>query len=432
MELLSRSEYEEKTAASRDERMKWWREARFGMFVHFGLYATLGRHEWAMAQENFPINEYEKLADEFNPEPGSPKKWARLAKSAGMKYMVMTTKHHEGFCLWDTALNDYNAAKRGPKRDIVREYVEACREEGLRIGFYYSLMDWHHADGWRCAFDEKARSRFLDYTSGLVEELVTNYGKIDILWYDVPRPFESWEGWSSLAMNQMVREKQPHIIINNRSILPEDFGTPEEHIQKMDGDWEACMTFNQLSWGYVDSEQAAPYSYNAQQIIKMLNTVCSGGGNLLLNIGPTPSGDVPPEAVEPLQTVGAWLGENGEAVYGALTPTPRFATNGTGGTSAKGNKAYFWNRIWPSQRSVGLGGILTKLKAVRLLRDGSPIEFEQKGQRIILKNLPEKKPDPHAGVSVIELEFDSPPRMLRGSLYPQLHGGRDLSKEFSA
>ncbi len=429
-DLMSRAEYEEQVAATRDKRMAWWRDARFGMFVHYGLYAQIGRNEWAMSLENYPIDEYEKLADTFNPKPGSPREWAKLAKEAGMKYMVLTTKHHEGFCLWDSKMTDYNSVKRGPKRDIVKEYVDACREFGLRVGFYYSLMDWHHPDSWRCAFDPEARARFLDYTKGLVKELMTQYGKIDILWYDVSRPFESWEGWESVQMNLMVRELQPEILINNRSKLDEDFGTPEEHISAMDRDWEACMTFNGLSWGYTDSAQAKPYSYSAQQILKMLLTVCAGGGNLLLNIGPAPDGSVPEEAVAPLTTVGRWLAENGDAAYGRKTPVGRGGPSGAGGISVSGKKVYFWDRIWPHQGWMSLGGFMTPLKSVKLLRDGTPVKFEQKGQRIILKDLPAECPDKIAGVTVFELEFDSEPRVVRCSAYPQLHGGRDYSKEF--
>ena len=177
--------------ADRLRRMKWWTDARFGMFVHFGLYSQLGRHEWVMNRERIPVKEYEKLARTFNPAPGSPREWAALAKKAGMKYMVMTTKHHEGFCLWDSKLTDYNAVKRGPGRDLVAEYVDACREFGLKCGFYYSLMDWHHPDGLAGSSDEPARRRFIDYTHGLVRELMSNYGKVDILWYDVPAPLKN-------------------------------------------------------------------------------------------------------------------------------------------------------------------------------------------------------------------------------------------------
>ncbi len=425
--LLSKTDYENWVAGTRDARMGWWREARLGMFVHFGLYALVGRNEWVMSLENYPIAEYEKLAQQFNPQPGAPRKWAELAAKAGMKYMVMTTRHHDGFSLWDSKANLYNSVNYGPKRDIVREFVDACREFGLKVGFYSSLMDWHHPDGWRCAFDSEARRRFNAYITALNRELLTQYGKIDILWYDVARPMENWEGWDSLERNQIMRGLQPDLIINNRSRLDEDFGTPEEHLTAMDRDWEACMTFNGISWGYVDSAQAAPYSYNAQRIIRMLNTVTAGGGNLLLNIGPAPDGSVPPEAIEPLTTVGKWLAENGRAVYGSKTKSNYGNASGVGGASFDGSKVYIWNWIWPMGGKMALGGFATPLKAVRLVRDGSPVSFEQRGQRILLKNLPRTSPDPHAGIAVLELEFEAAPVFHHASYFPQLHGGVDYA-----
>ena len=430
--LLSKPDYEQQTAQTRDQRMTWWREARFGMFIHYGLYSQLGRMEWVMTLENIPINEYEKLADSFQPKPGAPREWAALAKKAGMKYMVMTTRHHEGFSLWDSKANPYNSVNYGPKRDIVREFVDACHEFGLGIGFYSSLMDWHHPDGWRCAFDTAARKRFTQYIRDLNTELLTQYGKIDILWYDVSLPMESWEGWDSLELNQHMRALQPDIIINDRSHLPEDFGTPEEHITAIDRDWEACMTFNGISWGYVDAKQAANYSYNAQRIIRMLNTCAVGGGNLLLNIGPSPDGSVPADAIEPLTTVGRWLQENGSAVYGKLVKNKgwidgSFGGNGVCGVSFDGKSVYLWNWIWPDSGVMGIGGYMNAPKAVRFLKDNTPIEFEHKGHRILLKNLPKTSPDSIAGVAVIVLDFDTAPQFMFASYYPQLHGGRDVA-----
>ncbi len=426
--LLSKTEYEQNVAESRDRRMAWWREARFGMFVHFGLYALIGRNEWAMSLENYPIAEYEKLAQQFNPKPGAPREWAKLAKAAGMKYMVLTTRHHDGFSLWDSKVNPYNSVNIGPKRDIVREFVDACREFDLRIGFYSSLMDWHHPDGGRAAYDREARARFTAYVKGLNRELMTQYGKIDVLWYDVALPMETWEGWDSLTMNQMVRELQPDIILNNRSRLDEDFGTPEEHLTAMDRDWEACMTFNGISWGYVDSKQAMPYSYNAQRIIRMLNTVTAGGGNLLLNIGPAPDGSVPQEAQVPLETVGRWLARNGQAAYGVKQRTEFSRASGVCGSSREGNRVYLWNWVWPREGQMALGGFVTPVKTIRLVEDGKPIEFEQRGHRIILKNLPASSPDEIAGIAVLELEFEEPPVFHFASYFPQLHGGFDYAE----
>jgi len=419
MPLLSRKPYEAAIARTRAKRMKWWNEARYGMFVHWGTYAVLGRHEWVWAIECIPKKEYEKLADEFKPKPRAARAWARLARDAGMKYMVMTTKHHEGFCLWDTEQTDYNAVQRGPGRDLVAEYVDACREYNLRIGFYYSLMDWHHPDGARAAYDPAARERFLEFTQGCVRELMTKYGRIDILWYDVARPFSSHEGWNSLAMNQMVRDIQPHIIINNRSRLPEDFSTPEGRVTaEAEGrGWEACMTFNHTSWGYMPS--AAPDAHTSRDILKMLNTAAGGQGNLLLNIGPAPDGGIPPESVEPLKTVGKWLKQNGEAVYGKVDRAPNGAS-ACGSFSQKGSKVYFWVKCWPG-KEMGLGGFKTKLKSARFLVGGKKIKFEQKGHRIVLKNLPEKSPDKHAGVTIIELTFANKPKFQARADTPALH-----------
>lgn len=423
--MLSLPEYEKQIASTRDVRMRWWRQARFGMFVHFGLYAQLGRNEWAQVCENTPPSEYEHLAQSFAPKEGCCREWAALAKQAGMRYMVLTTRHHEGFSLWNSQVNPFNSMRYGPHRDIVREFVDACREFDLKIGFYSSLMDWHHPDGASCAYDVQARERFTRYIRALNEELLTQYGKIDILWYDVARPMQSAEGWDSLSRNQYLRSLQPHIIINDRSRLPEDFGTPEEHISPSDRDWEACMTFNGISWGYVDSAQAAPYSYTPQRIVGMLQTCCERGGNLLLNIGPQPDGSVPPEAVAPLRKVGEWLRVNGEAVYGDLTKTQGNANqcNGVSRSTTKGNTVYMWNKIWaPYNGEMAFGGFATTPRAVTLM-DGTPLPFERRGARILVHGVPRENPDPILHVPIIRIEFDEPPQYRFASYYPQLHEG---------
>ncbi len=398
-------------------RMRWWREARFGMFVHWGLYSQLGRHEWVMNRERIPVAEYEKLADSWHPKERPAREWAALAKEAGMKYMVMTTKHHEGFCLWDTRQTEYNAVRHGPTRDLVREYVEACREFGLKIGFYYSLMDWHHPDGAACAGDEAARRRFLDFTQGCVRELMTNYGKIDILWYDVSWPLRSPELWESAKMNAMVRQLQPGIIMNNRSQLPEDFGTPEEHVtaEGVGRDWEACMTFNG-SWGYMPSAPAEDWR-TVREVLSMLRTASAGQGNLLLNIGPHPDGSVPEEAVERLLPVGKWLASNGEAVYGAVDRADgNMEWMPTGQWTVKGSTAYYWCSRWPGTE-LAIGGLTVKVMKASILASGKPVDFEQTENRLVLKGLPEQNPDPYAGVAVIKLECDRAPRQVLGAGY---------------
>jgi alpha-L-fucosidase len=399
---------------TREKRMKWWHEARLGMFVHWGLYSQLGRHEWVMNRERIPVQEYEKLAATWKPKPKPAREWARLAKAAGMKYMVMTTKHHEGFCLWDTQQTDYNAQKCGPGRDLVAEYVDACREFGLRVGFYYSLMDWHHADGARCKRNEKARRRFLDFTQGCVRELLTNYGKIDILWYDVSWPLESPERWESEKMNAMARGLQPHIIINNRSQLPEDFGTPEEHIQAEDKGyaWEACMTFNG-AWGW---QPTPPEDWRSvREVLDMVRQVSAEGGNLLLNIGPKPDGSVPDEAKERLTASGKWIAKNAEAIYGKQDPVPaRFEWFTTGRWTSKGNTAYFWCTRWPG-KELAIGGLRAKLVRASFLATGKPISFKQEKDRLVLHGLPKSCPDRIAGVAVLKLEFASKPRQVLGA-----------------
>jgi len=409
IELLPRWRYEAALAANRPRRISWWRQARFGMFVHYGLYALLGRHEWVMGTECIPKATYEKLADEFAPEPGAPRRWAKLAKAAGMKYMVLTTKHLEGFCLWETKQTDFNAAQRGPRRDLVAEYVEACRAEGLRVGLYYSLMDWHHPDGGACLYDPAARRRFLDFTRGCLRELMTGYGNIDLLWYDGSRPMTTAEGWESDAMNQMVRHFQPEILINNRSRHPEDFATPEGKIEPSAGEdgrgWEACMTFNGASWGYMQGAEVD--AWRCRDIVKMLAECAGGQGNLLLNIGPRPDGSVPPEAVAPLEATGRWLQQHGEAVYGELDPGGAFPTY-CGRVSRKGRRVYFLRQTW-SGTEQGLGGYETPLEQVTCLSTGEPVAFTQEGYRIVLHELPETCPDPEAGVAVYALDFAEEP-----------------------
>ncbi|MBM4144083.1 MAG: alpha-L-fucosidase [Lentisphaerae bacterium] len=421
--------YLDSTDATRAKRMKWFRDARFGMFIHWGLYAQLGRHEWAMWHERIPLGEYEPLADAWKPKPRAAREWAALAKKAGMKYMVMTTKHHEGFLLWDSKMTDYNAARRGPGRDLVREYVDACRAYGLKIGFYYSLMDWHHPDGAACLTDEAARRRFLDFTQGCVRELMSNYGRIDILWYDVSWPLKSPEAWESYKMNAMARELQPRIIINNRSQLPEDIGTPEEHIkaEETGRDWEACMTFNG-SWGFMPTP-AEDY-HSARKVIEMLRTATAGQGNLLLNVGPKPDGSLPREAVERLADVGKWLRKHGAAAYGPVdrAPIPGTPTwNALGGWSRKGRKLYYWCRQWPG-RELAIGGFSPRVRQVRLFPGGKPLPFEQScdprhffsgwgepttNDRLVIRGLPPTCPDKIAHTALLEITLKQDPTAQR-------------------
>jgi alpha-L-fucosidase len=406
---------ESSQAATRAQRMAWWHQAKFGMFIHWGLYSVIGQHEWALEVEGIPIPQYELLAKNFHPKPNAARDWARLAKAAGQKYMVMTTKHHEGFCHWDTKLTDYCAPKQGPGRDLVREFVEAARAEGLRVGFYYSLMDWHHPDGAICKTDLAARKRFVEYTHGLIRELLTNYGKIDILWYDVDWPLTPAE-WESERMNKMVFELQPEIIVNNRNGLEGDFSTPEQEVRaaKNGRPWESCMTLND-SWGFNRFDDAWK---TPKTIVANLANCARGGGNYLLNIGPMPDGAIPGASVTVLEAVGKWLDTNGKAIYG--TERGDFSWNTNANYTRRGNTLYILQQFWPGhspaaewlsffqpQAVIALGGLKAKALSAKILKTGEPIKFTQDEWSLRLTGLPIDPPDHPA--TVIEVEFDAEP-----------------------
>ena len=385
--------------ADRERRMKWWHEARFGMFIHWGLYSVLGRHEWAMENEGIPVAEYEQLARRFKPKANAARDWARLARQAGQKYMVMTTKHHEGFCHFDSELTDYCAPKQGPGRDLVKEYVDAARAEGLRVGFYYSLMDWHHPDGAGCATDEAARRRFVDYIHGQIRELLTNYGKIDILWYDVAWPLDA-RGWESEKMNEMVFRLQPDIIVNNRNKLDGDFATPEQRIEAANRAWESCMTMND-SWGY---QKADDNWKSPKTIVRNLVTCAHGTGNYLLNIGPRPDGSIPEESVRILTAVGKWMDRNSVTIYQSEECQP--GRSNYASFSRKGNTLFMHVHYWPGD-TASLGGLRNKVLSARLQASGKDVKFDQDPFRVRFLNLPEKAPDDP--VTTIAIECDGEP-----------------------
>lgn len=382
-----------------ERRIQWWREAKFGMFIHWGLYSILGREAWAMGDEDIPLAEYEKLTQQFQPKLNAARDWAGLAREAGMRYMVMTAKHHEGYCLFDSKLTDYCATRRGPSRDLVREYVEAARAEGLRVGLYYSLMDWHHPDWLRAKDDAAARQRFVAYTHGQLRELMSNYGKVDILWYDMPVPLNAI-GWRSQEMNDMVLRLQPDIVINNRNLLTGDFSTPEQSTQAAKDDWESCMTIND-SWAYLagDNNWKSP-----QHLIQNLVECARDGGNYLLDIGPMADGSIPAPSRERLSAVGKWLKRNGEAVYG--TQRCLFPHGNIGVYTRKGNTLYIIIYFWPGN-TMTVGGAQFKVKSARFLSSGNTVAFVQRGRQLVFSGLPAQTPDDP--ITVIAAECDSEP-----------------------
>lgn len=386
---------------SRSGRTKWFLEARFGMFIHWGLYAIPARGEWVRSHERLSVEDYQPFFDEFNPDDYDPREWARVAKDAGMKYAVMTAKHHDGFCLFDSKLTDYKATNTPAKRDLIAEYVEAFRAEGLRVGFYYSLLDWHHPDypAYNDSFhpmrgNEAFRDRthnfsnYVDYLHGQVKELLTNYGRIDIIWFDFSYGTMAGEAWRATDLVKMVRELQPDIIIDNRlggnvkSAQPEiyagDFASPEqiippEGVLNEKGDsipWEACITLNN-HWGYCAND----HDYKSPtQVIRALVECVSKNGNLLLNVGPNARGQFPTESKAILREVGEWMRRNGASIYGckkANWPKPEW-----GRYTQNGNKLYahvFDRGIGP----VNFRGLAGKVTKARLLSDRSEIRIQR-------------------------------------------------------
>jgi len=386
------------TPQAQQQRMKWWNDARFGMFIHWGVYSIPARGEWVMHVEKIPKEIYARYAQAFHPKRYDPNEWAALAKEAGMRYMVLTSRHHDGYSLFDSQVSDFTAPKTAAGRDLVAEYVKACRKAGLKVGFYYSLLDWRYQAYWDGPDkDPEAWRKFIEYVHAQVRELCTRYGKIDILWYDGGWP-HSAEAWQSAKLNAMVRQLQPHIIINNRSQLPEDFGTPEQHIIPEQGGraWESCMTMND-HWGYA----AGDHNWkSATQLIHNLATCVSGGGNYLLNVGPKPDGTIPAYSVRRLKEIGAWMKVNGRSIYGCGRAP--FGGGTAGPTTARGSTVYLHVFYWPGGE-LCLSGVETPVKSARLLATGRRAKVSQGGTSLCITGLPQKAPDPHD--SVIELKL---------------------------
>jgi alpha-L-fucosidase len=317
---------------------EWFVHDRFGMFIHWGLYALPARHEWVMSYEKIPVQVYEKYFKYFNPDLYNPREWAKAAKEAGMKYFVITTKHHEGFCLWDTAYTWYKAPNTPYGKDLLKPMVEAFREEGLKVGFYHSLLDWHHPhytvdhchpmrDNPEYIAQDKERNLdlYVEYLYKQSEELVTKFGKIDILWYDFSvAKSDRFEGkgkdqWRSEKLIELVRKHQPDIIINDRLQIDQDIKTPEQYQPrewlKVNGKpvvWEACQTFSG-SWGYHRDEESWK---SVDMLVQMLIDTVSKGGNMLFNVGPTARGEFDDRALERLKGIGTWMKRHGRSIYG--------------------------------------------------------------------------------------------------------------------
>lgn len=388
----------------RAKRTEWFNEARFGMFIHWGLYAIPARGEWVRHWEEMSVHEYQKYFHEFTAKDYDPEKWARLAKKAGMKYAVLTAKHHDGFCLFDTSYTDYNSINAPCRRDLVREFLEAFRAEGIKVGLYYSIIDWYHPDyphygdrqhPHRKDKEQQNDSRnfdtYLDYMHGQIRELLTNYGKLDIMWFDFSYDDMVGETWRAGELMEMIRELQPHLIVDNRlegggdesgsiltanpTVYAGDFACPEQMIPPEGivnelGDpvpWEACITLNK-NWGY----HAGDHHWKSPElIVRMLIECVSKNGNLLLNVGPDAYGNIPKPSVKILEEVGRWMEENSDSIYGcgkAELPKPDW-----GRFTQKGNTLYA--HVMEEQvGAIPLSGLHSKIESMRLLRDGTEVQ----------------------------------------------------------
>ena len=423
------------TVQDLSERAAWWIHDRFGMFIHWGLYALPARHEWVKHREEIPDDEYQTYFDHFDPDLYDPSAWARAARQAGMRYVVLTTKHHEGFCLWDSALTDYKAPNTPCGRDLLRPFVDAFRAEGIRIGFYYSLIDWHHPDftidrvhpmrnsaETRATNPQRDMTRYAAYMRGQVRELLTNYGPVDYLFFDFSYPGEDGKGrddWESEELLALVRELQPSILVNDRLDLMDepggfDFTTPEQVMIRQQPErngepvlWETCQTFSG-SWGYHRDEATWK---SVKQLLGLLIDTVSKNGNLLLNVGPTARGEFDDRALDRLQGMGTWLKRHGRAIYGC-GPAPEWCTPPQDCRltyNAETNRLYVHVLNWPI-RHLHLDGFAGRVAYAQLLHDGSEVPFTEMPERLsrwegegdtVTLELPVVKPD--VEVPVIEI-----------------------------
>jgi alpha-L-fucosidase len=420
---------------TKDERMGWWRDARFGMFIHWGLYAVPagtykgervnGIGEWIMNNGKIPVAEYEKFAGQFNPIGFNADEWVSLAKNAGMKYIVITSKHHDGFCLWDSKVTSYDVMDATPfKRDILKELAAACKKQGIKLCFYHSIMDWHHPDAqapFYPNYNDTSKSnpnfdRYVeDYLKPQLAELLTNYGPIGVLWFD-GEWVKDWTEPKGKALYAYVRSLQPTIILNNRvgkgrkgmegvSISPEyagDFDTPEQQVPAtgLPGvDWETCMTMND-TWGYKSYDD---HWKSTEELIHTLVDVASKGGNFLLNVGPMPEGLIPEASVERLKEMGKWMAVNGESIHGTtLSP---FGQPKWGRCTAKADKRYLHVFNWPAEAKLEVPLAGTAVDKAYLLADKKQAKLPvAAGEDKVTISLPEKAPDSIDSVIVLVLK----------------------------
>ncbi|MEX3615416.1 alpha-L-fucosidase [Paenibacillus glucanolyticus] len=406
---------------------QWFTESRYGMFIHFGPYAQYGRGEQVLFREHLDQAEYVRKACEWNPEFFDAELWAYTARKAGMKYACLTTRHHDGYCLWDTETTDYSSAKQAPGRDLVREFTDAFRAQGLRVGLYYSWIDWRipaYFDG--PEKDPEGWETMKRYLHAQVEELVTKYGRIDHFFFDGvwPRTAEDLE---SIKLVERMKSIQPDILVNNRLGLSEeeklhadggggsgdsevlgDFGSPE-HVIVPDQKrlWESNQVTTWRLWGYTNGERWRPADVLLDMLCECAEKGGAAGGNLLLNVGPQPDGQLPPAFVERALKIGEWLDVHGEAIYGSdggnLTEFISY-----GRQTLKGNQLFLIIRFWDGRPMLRLADLVTPVSRVTLLTTGQELSFRQEDDVLYIEGLPRERPTEL--FPVIRIECESRPQ----------------------
>lgn len=410
--------------ANTESRIAWWREARFGMFIHWGVYSIPGRGEWVQWNEQIPVSQYAKLADQFHPEHFDPNAWAELARDGGMKYMVLTARHHDGFALFDDPGSNFTAMKSAAHRDLVAEYVQAVRKAGLRVGLYYSPLDWRFPGFFFPGIYRDSAEQLQAQYERQINELASHYGKLDILWFDGGGDewlgfggleWDGSSGWKTRPKNMPytgsfdwhdaetvahLRQLQPDIIINDRTNAPADFRSRE-------GDgalgafenrypWELCTTITEGAWGYQPNAKVKPLA----QLIHLLVGAAGRDGNLLLNVGPRPDGEIDPAQAERVREIGHWLSINGESIYG--TRGGPWLPGHYGVSTHKGRFLYVHLLQSPQGSALSLPALPIRVMSASLLH-GPQLQIAQSGHDLKI-NIPAGSIDPIDTVLKLELE----------------------------
>lgn len=434
-----KTNYLSESKAQKEQRMKWWEHARFGLFIHWGLYSVPAGEwkgdtthaEWIRTTAQIPIKEYEKFVQQFDPEKFNAEEWVKMAKAAGMKYIVITTKHHDGFCMFDTKQTDFDIMSTPFHRDVMKELATACKKEGIQLCFYHSIMDWHHPYYFPRREWEKDRpgtgvdfDAYVSYMKNQLRELLTNYGKIGVLWFDGQWE-NTWTHERGKDLYQYVRSLQPSILINNRVDVGRqdmgqtkagfagDFGTPEQEIPATGipgADWESCMTMND-HWGYNSHDK---HWKSSEDLVRKLIDIASKGGNFLLNVGPTSEGVFPEASIERLKDIGSWMNVNRESIYGTKASPFKNLLWGrcTQKSIAGGKRLYLHIFDWPTDNKLIVPNLGSTVSNCYSLTDKKKLKAVKTGSDYVI-DISGLKEGPYATVIVMDVKgkpviYDAP------------------------